>query len=228
MCLCFHIMVIWRVLLQIGYSKARSVKKSSELSLLRNIPANKSVILYSNIHQLMIYTNVSTHAPQDCTAGIHGRLGDYLPKGALINITPCGSLNNYLNENSSLQNVVYIILSFPKKTHYWEIKSPHAYAVLMKYDSSLAAYHIILKPSRWSPLFGLYMYSLDNMLPRLFQHTDISQEEKNQVNFIDWNHKPQAFNLYLSSDKQIWHTSEICIFRGFVEKTLQYGWRNYV
>lgn len=49
------------------------------------------------------------------------------------------------------------------------------------------------------------------------------KKKKNQVNFIEWNHTPQALNPYLSSDKQIWHISEICIFCGFVEKTLQYG-----
>lgn len=48
------------------------------------------------------------------------------------------------------------------------------------------------------------------------------REKKNQGNFIEWNHTPQALNLYLSSDKQIWHISEICIFCGFVEKT--YSW----
>lgn len=134
------------------------------------------MLLYSNTHQHEIYRR--TGSPGSCTAGIHGRLGDYRPKGALINITPCGSLNNYLNENSSLQNVLYITLSFPKKTHYWERKSPHVCTVLMKYDSSLSPHDGILTLNRWSLLFFSYMYGLHNILSNLSQLTDVPEEKK--------------------------------------------------
>lgn len=123
------------------------------------------LLLYSNTHQHLIHRNVRRHgAVQLESMADWGII-------VLINITPCGSLNNYLNENSSLQNVVYITLSFPKKTHYWERKSPQVCTVLIKYDSTLSQYNIILKLNRWSlpvPLIHV----------KLTQHTvcsDLSQ-----------------------------------------------------
>lgn len=88
----------------------------------------------------------------------------------------------------------------------------------MKYDSSLTVYDIILKRNRWSLLFWVDMYSLHNILSSFSRLTNVSsgKKYKNQVDFIEWNHMPQALNLYFSSDKQIWHITEICIFCGFL------------
>lgn len=73
-----------------------------------------------------------------------------------------------------------ISLSFTMKTNYWERKSPHACTVLMKYDSSLTVYDIILKRNRWILLFWLYRYSLHNILSSFYS---LSQGEKKSSEF---------------------------------------------
>lgn len=92
----------------------------------------------------------------------------------------------------------------------------------MNYDSSLWDH---IKMQQVEPVLVIYVQFTQHTFQFLLTNKCISGE-KNQVNFIEWNHTPQALNLYLSSDKQIWHISEICIFCGFVEKTLQYSWMN--
>lgn len=112
--------------------------------VLRNTPTKRPTAFIQQYTPAPIHRNVRSHgAVQLESMADWGII-------VLINITPCGSLNNYLNESSSLQNVVYITLSFPKKTHYWERKSPHVSIVLMKYDSTLSPHNIILKLNRWS------------------------------------------------------------------------------
>lgn len=80
-----------------------------------------------------------------------------------------------------------------------------------------------IKDEQVEPPCSTYTCKVHTTYVLIYLNLQMFPRKKMQANFIEWNHTP-LLNLYLSSDKQIWHISEICIFCGFVEKTLQYIW----
>lgn len=80
-----------------------------------------------------------------------------------------------------------------------------------------------IKAEQVEPPYSTYTCKLYTTYVLICLNLQMFPRKKMQADFIEWNQMP-LLNLYLSSDKQIWHISEICIICGFVEKTLQYIW----